>query len=184
MKIFRNRIVVVLLALLLVALSIVLSAGRGMKRDLQKLEDSFFTTQNRGPMYYVDQIISAAASAATVADHYDALDASALRSARSDMVQAENKRDLSDLYAAAEAVSAAVGDLETAAAGVELTSADRSTLADGVNTIAGARRELSECGYNESALALIEENYRHFPGSFLAGLLNIAEPELFAPEGN
>ena len=184
MKIFKNRIVVVLLAVLLVACSLVLSAGRGMKKDLRELEDSFFTAQNRGPLYYVDQIISAAASIATVADHYDALDASALRSARTDMVKAEGQQDIPGLYAAAEAVSEAVSKLDTAASGVELSAADRSTLADAVNTVSGARRELNECGYNERALALIEENYRHFPGSFLADLLNIAEPMLYGPEGN
>ena len=184
MKLFRNRIVVVLLAVVLVVCSVVFSAARGMKKSLRELEDSFFTTQNKGPMYYVDQIISAAASAATVADHYDSLDAQAVRDARSSMVKAENARDISDLYDAAEALSDAVSALRTAAAGVDLTAQDKSAFSDAVNTIAGARRELDECGYNERALALIEENYRSFPGSLLSGLLNIDEPELFGLEGN
>ena len=67
---------------------------------------------------------------------------------------------------------------------MELSAQDKSTFTDAVNTIAGARRELDECGYNERALALIEENYRHFPGSLLSGLLNIDEPDLFGLEGN
>lgn len=184
MKIFRNRIVVILLAMVLVAGSVVFSAYRGMKKNLRELEDSFFTAQNKGPMYYVDQIISAAASVAAVADHYDSLDAKPIRDARSAMVQAENGRDLSDLYGASVELADAVSGLQTAATGVELSAQDKSTLTDGINTIAGARRELDECGYNERALALIEENYRRFPGSLLTRLLNIDEPELFALEGN
>ena len=181
MKFFQNRAVAVVIAVVGVALSTLLSAKIGMTRDYDRLHNSFFRTDGKTPVYYVDQQISAAASLATVGERYDTLtNASALvREARKALVGAEEAMDISDISDASAVLSAAVDSLRSAAAGVEMTSADASVFADGTAMVAGARRELLEGDYNEEATKLIQKNYESFPASFFAGLLNIPRPELF-----
>jgi len=181
MKFFQNRAVAVVIAVVGVTLSTLLSAKIGMTRDYNRLHSSFFHTDGKAPVYYVDQLISAAASLATVGERYGALtDASALvREARKALVGAEDAMDISDISDAAAALSAAVDGLRGAAAGVEMTGADASAFADGTAAVAGARRELLECDYNEEARELIRKNYESLPASFFAGLLDIPRPELF-----
>lgn len=181
MKFFQNRIVAVVITIVGVALSTLLSAKIGMTRDYNRLHNSFFRTDGKTPVYYVDQQISAAASLATVGERYDTLTAASadVREARKALVNAEDARDISDISDASAALSAAVDSLRSAAAGVEMTGADSSAFADGVSVVAGARRALLECDYNEEAKELIQKNYENFPASMFAGLLSIPRPELF-----
>ncbi len=180
MKFFQNRAVDIVLTVAAVLASTLLSARVGMSRDCNKLHESFFAVGGKTPVYYVDQQISAAASLATVADHYDQLSGDAVRAARKALIEAEAGWDISDIYDASTALSAAVDELSAAAASVAMTEADKSTFADGTAAVAGARRQLLESDYNVQAMALIRKNYSRFPGSLLAQWLGIPRPELFA----
>ena len=107
MKLFQNRAVAIVITVAAVLVSILLSASVGIRRDNDRLKESFFAAGGKTPVYYVDQQISAAASLATVADHYDALSGDAVRAARKTLIEAESGRDISDIYDASTALSAA-----------------------------------------------------------------------------
>ena len=179
MKFFQNRAVAIVITVAAVIVSTLWNVNTNMRRDYAKLQESFFGS-GKTPVYYVDSQISAAASLATVADHYDALSGDTVRAARRVLIGAEESRDISDIYLASTILSAAVDELSAAASSVAMTEADKGTFADGTAAVAGARRQLLESDYNANALALIRRNYARFPGSFFAELLSIPRPELFA----
>ena len=180
MKFFQNRAVAIVITVAAVIVSTLLNVNTNMRRDYNTLKESFFSVSGKTPVYYVDAQISAAASLATVADHYDSLSGDAVRAARKTLIAAEESRDISDIYLASTILSAAVDELSAAASSVAMTEADKGTFADGTAAVAGARRQLLESDYNANALALIRRNYARFPGSFFAELLSIPRPELFA----
>ena len=182
MKFFQNKAVAVVLAVIAVLAAPVLSAKVQMTRDLNRVHSSFFLVEGKAPVYYVDQMISAAASLAAVGSHYDALAAQAdqLRQCRKTLVEAEASRDVSDIYDACAALTAAAESFSSQAEEAALTAADRSAVADGSAAVSGAMRELRESDYNSDVRELLRKNYERFPASFFAGLLNIPRPELFS----
>ena len=182
MKFFQNRAVAIVITVAAVIASTLLNVNTNMRRDYKKLQESFFGS-GKTPVYYVDAQISAAASLATVADHYDSLSGDAVRAARKALIEAEASWDISDIYDASTALSAAVDELSAAASSVSMSEADKATFADGTAAVAGARRNLLESDYNVNAYRMIRKNYSRLPGSFFVSLLHIPQPELFG-EGN
>ena len=166
MKFFQNRAVATVIAVVVVIASSLISSNVGMKRDLKKVTDTFFA-DGKSPVYYIDQQIGAAASLATVGEHYSELasPASAVREARSALVSAENAREISGMYNASVRLSDAVSDLQQAASSVTLSAADASTFSDQLNTVSGTMRQLLESDYNNSVQQLLRRNYRSFPGT-------------------
>ena len=179
MKFFQNRAVAIVITVAAVIASTLLNVNTNMRRDYTTLKESFFSVSGKTPVYYVDAQISAAASLATVADHYDSLSGDAVRSARKALIEAEASWDISDIYDASTALSSAVDELSAAAASVSLSEADKATFADGTAAVAGARRNLLESDYNVNAYRMIRKNYSRLPGSFFVSLLHIPQPELF-----
>ncbi len=182
MKIFQNRAIALLLAVVVVLLTLGVSAYR-FADDARAVEKAFFTAKSgKAPVYYVDQIISAAASLADVGEKYPALSeqAEAMRAARKALVKAENVRDISDIYDACQEVSQAAGSFAAQAEQVTMSEYDTGLAEDAASDISGAIRKLSECGYNETAREFIENRYNSFPASLYARLLGVREPELFA----
>ena len=180
MKFFQNRAVAIVITVAAVIASTLLNVNTNMRRDYTTLKESFFSVSGKTPVYYVDAQISAAASLATVADHYDSLSGDAVRSARKALIEAEASWDISDIYDASTALTAAVDELSAAAASsVAMTEADKATFADGTAAVAGARRNLLESDYNVNAYRMIRKNYSRLPGSFFVSLLHIPQPELF-----
>ncbi len=183
MKFFQNRAVATVIAVVVVIASSLLSSFVGMKKDLNKVNMSFWKTDGKAPVYYVDQRIGAAASLATVGDQYSELSApaAALREARTALVNAENAQDISGVYNADVRLTDAVSALKAAASAVSLSPEDASTFSDGLSTIDGAERQLTESDYNNSVQRLLHRNYRSFPGSLFASVLDIDEPFLYLP---
>ena len=141
LKLFQNRFVAVIIAAAVIVFSTIFAGRSNLSRACRQQEEAFFTvTEGKAPVYYVDQIISASASLADLAEKSGAsADAAAdLRTARRALVNAEEKRDLSDMYAAYRSVL-------TAADSVELTfddPADRDLYDNCKSVISGASREL------------------------------------------
>lgn len=179
MKFFQNRAVAIVITVAAVIASTLLNVNTNMRRDYTTLKESFFSVSGKTPVYYVDAQISAAASLATVADHYDSLSGDAVRSARKALIEAEASWDISDIYVASTALTAAVDELSAAASSVSMSEADKATFADGTAAVAGARRNLLESDYNVNAYRMIRKNYSRLPGSFFVSLLHIPQPELF-----
>ena len=99
-----------------------------------------------------------------------------LRTARRALVNAEEKRDLSDMYAAYRSVL-------TAADSVELTfddPADRDLYDNCKSVISGASRELEKSDYNDNVNRFLIDTYYSFPSSVFARLFMVDAPELFA----
>ncbi len=183
MKFFQNRAVATVIAMVVVVASSLLSSYVGMNRDLSKVNMSFWKVDGKAPVYYVDQQIGAAASLATVGEHYSDLtgSASAVREARTALVNAENVHEISGVYNASVRLADAVSDLEQAASGTSLSAADASTFSDGINTVSGSMRQLLESDYNSSVQKLLRSNYLSFPGAVFASVLDIDEPVPFGP---
>lgn len=183
MKFFQNRAVATVIAVVVVIASSLLSSSVGMRRDLNKVNMSFWKTDGKSPVYFVDQRIGAAASLATVGEHYSELSApaAAVREARTALVSAENAQDISGVYTADALLTNALSALEQAASSVSLSSADASTFSDGLSTMSGAKRQLTESDYNNSVQQLLHRNYQSFPGSLFASVLDVDEPFLYLP---
>lgn len=135
-------------------------------------------TEGKAPVYYVDQIISAAASLADLAEKSEAsADAAAdLRTARRALVSAEEKRDISDMYAAYRSVLSAADSVE-----LNIDDPTDKALYDSCKTvISGASRELEKSDYNERVNDFLINTYYSFPSSVFARLFMVDAPELFA----
>ena len=160
-------------------LSTVIAGKANLTRACREQEEAFFTvTEGKAPIYYVDQIISASASLADLAEKNEASGntASDLRTARRALVSAEEKKDLSDMYAAYRSVL-------SAADSAELTfddPTDRALYEDFKSVISGAARELEKSDYNDKVNDFLINTYYSFPSSVFARLFMIDAPELFA----
>lgn len=182
MKFFQNRFVAFLIAAAVVVGSTTVNIGSGLHRACSRLEESFFTVKDgKAPNYYVDQMISAAASLAAVGSHYDGTQeaVSDLREARSELVEAQEERDVSDIAEASSVVLKSAGALSDTLGRLSLSEEDRSTWADAVDTLFGAERKLSSSDYNRDVESFLRNTYSRFPARVFAELLDIDEPELF-----
>ena len=183
MKFFQNRAVAVILAVIVVLGTLAVSAVR-FAGSCRKTEEAFFSvSQGKAPVYYVDQIIGAAASLADVGEKYEQLSDAAvsMRDVRRALVRAEEARDISDIYDACMQVSDAAREFDAQADGVTMSGYDAELTADCVSEIAGAIRSVEESGYNASVSRFLAEKYSSFPASLYARWFSIAAPEPFAP---
>ena len=179
MKFFQNRAVAAVIAVVVILGSTLIAGRANLVRACTEQEDSFFTvSEGKAPVYYVDQLISAAASLANVAEKCSqAEDAAAIRDARRELVKAEESKDISDIYAAYRKLLSVVGDFDAPSIS---DSADRSLYEDNISVISGASRELEQSTYNANVTVFIETVYSRFPSSVFARLFSIRAPELFA----
>ena len=178
MKFFQNRAVAAVIALLVVIASTLFAGRANLVKACAAQEEAFFTVSDgKAPVYYVDQLISAAASLANVAEKYDRGDnASAIREARRELVNAEESRDISDMYAAFRNLLTAVADYDCP----EITDpADKSLYEDNLAVVSGAGRELEQSPYNVNVTVFLETVYNRFPSSLFARLFSVRAPELF-----
>lgn len=183
MKFFQNRAVAVFLAVIVVLGTLAVSAVR-FAGSCRKAEDAFFSvSQGKAPVYYVDQIIGAAASLADVGEKYEQLGeiASAMRDGRRELVRAEENRDISAIYDACVQVSDSAREFNAQTGGVTMSGYDVELTEDCVSEIAGAIRAIEESGYNASVTRFVAEKYSSFPASLYARWFRIAAPEPFAP---
>ena len=162
----------------MIVLSTVFAGRANLSRACAEQEEAFFTvTEGKAPVYYVDQIISASASLADLAEKAGAADAaSELRSDRRALVEAEEKKDLSDMYTAYRALLGAVDSVELSFD----DPTDRSLYEDFKSVISGASRELEKSDYNERVNDFLINTYYSFPSSVFARLFMVDAPELFA----
>ena len=180
MKFFNNRVVALIIAAAVVAGSTAVNCAVGLHREANKIEESFFSVKNgKAPNYYVDQTISAAASLATVGGHYGGTEeaVASLREYRKELVEAQEERDLSDMYTALRQLSRHGKDLaDFLTAAQAVTPEDEDALKDAVTTLEGAARKLDESGYNDAVLDFARGSaYRRL----WIDLLDIEGPELF-----
>ena len=168
----------------MIVLSTVFAGRANLSRACAEQEEAFFTvTEGKAPVYYVDQIIGAAASLADVGEKYEQLSDAAvsMRDVRRALVRAEEARDISDIYDACMQVSDAARDFDAQADEVTMSGYDAELTADCVSEIAGAIRSVEESGYNASVSRFMAEKYSSFPASLYARWFSIAAPEPFAP---
>ncbi len=163
----------------MIVLSTVFAGRSNLSRACAEQEEAFFTvTEGKAPVYYVDQIISASASLADLAEKSEAsADAAAdLRTARRALVSAEEKRDISDMYAAYRSVLSAADSVE-----LNIDDPTDKALYDSCKTvISGASRELEKSDYNDMVNDFLIHTYYSFPGPMFARLFMVEPPELFA----
>ena len=179
MKFFQNRAVALLIALVVVAASTLLAGRANLSKACAAQEEAFYTAaEGKAPVYYIDQLISAAASLSNALEDAGRDDAAAeLRSARRELVQAEEARDIPAMYEACEGLYAAVDALGG------FSSGDKTTQAlwdDSLTVISGAKRQLEQSTYNVYVTEYITAVYSRFPTSLFARLFGIDAPALFA----
>lgn len=163
----------------MIVLSTVFAGRSNLSRACAEQEEAFFTvTEGKAPVYYVDQIISASASLADLAEKNEAsADAAAdLRTARRALVSAEEKRDISDMYAAYRSVLSAADSVEF---GID-DPTDKALYDSCKTVISGASRELEKSDYNDKVNDFLIHTYYSFPGALFARLFMVDAPELFA----
>ena len=179
MKFFQNRAVAAIIAVSVVVCSTLFAGRVNLIKACTAQEEAFFSVPNgKAPVYYVDQMISAAASLANVAEKYDrGDDAAAIREARRELVSSEDSKDISDIYSAYRKLLSAVGCLDIPSVA---DSMDRTLYEDNLSVISGASRELEQSSYNVNVTVFLETVYGRFPSSLFAGLFSIPAPELFA----
>ena len=179
MKFFQNRAVAVIIALLVVIGSTLIAGRANLIKNCKAQEAAFFSvSEGKAPVYYIDQLISASASLANVTEKYDTTGAaSSIRDARRELVKAEEARDISEIYAAAENLIAVVSTVDSKSIS---DSADRMICEDNLSIVAGASRELEQSDYNVNVTFFLETVYERFPSSLFAKLFSIKAPELYA----
>ena len=179
MKFFQNRAVAAVIAILVIVCSTLFAGRANLIKACTAQEEAFFSVpEGKAPAYYVDQLISAAASLANVAEKYDlGNDAAAIREARRELVKAEDSKDISDIYSAYRKLLSAVGDFGTPSVS---DSTDKALYEDNLSVISGASRELEQSSYNVNVSVFLETVYSRFPSSLFARLFSIPAPELFA----
>ena len=183
MKFFQNRTVAVILAVIVVLGTLAASAVR-FAGSCRRTEDAFFTVSSgKAPVYYVDQIIGAAASLADVGEKYEQLGeiAATVREIRRTLVRAEEARDISDIYDACAELSEAAREFNAQTGGVTMSGYDTELVEDCVSEISGAIRAIEDSGYNTAVSRFIADKYSSFPASLYARWFGIAAPEFFAP---
>lgn len=185
MKISENRGLAIVIAAAVVVGSTLVSGARGLEKACDNAERAFFKSSDKAPSYYVNNAVSAAASLAAVGSHYDSLEAetAAIRSARSELVEAYEDKDIEDMGRACEALTAATDDFVAGVGGVSLTAEDQSAFDDASDTVYGAARQIGKSGYDEDTEAFIRKVYDRFPASLFAALFDVDAPELFRTPG-
>ena len=184
MKFFENRAVAILVTVLVVLGSTLLSGRANLAKACAAQEEAFFSvSEGKAPVYYIDQLISAAASLGNLAEKYGyADDAASIREARRALVRAEEARDIPGMYDACQTLYAAVRAFDDFSVD-EITSEnlqDPGLYLDNVSVISGAARELEQSDYNVNVTAFIAGTYDRFPSSLFARLFAIKAPDLFA----
>lgn len=183
MNFFRNKIVAVCTAAVVVVASTAISGSAGLSKACRSVENGFFSvSEGKAPAYYVDQQISAAASLAAVGEHYEALTepSEKLRSARKTLVEAYSKKDVSDICSACSELREQVDCFAGQAQSVSLTTADASTYSDDMATLSGTRNKLLSSNYNAKVSDFLDRVYYRFPASAFASLFDVDAPELFS----
>ena len=184
MSFLQNRAVAVILAAVVVVGSTLLAGRANLARACAAQEEAFFTvSEGKAPVYYIDQLISASASLANLAEKYDYADnAAALRQARQELLRAEEARDIPGMYAACQDLYAAVRAFDNFSVS-ELTQDnlhDPGLFIDNVTVISGAASQLEKSGYNDAVTEFLQKTYHRFPSSLFARLFSIEAPALFA----
>lgn len=184
MKVFTKRP----FALLLSALVILGSTAFGVHRSLSPVVSSTangfydgvyserdgYTTMS---IYsQLDAMTDAAMGLITKCGGYES-ETDRLRASRSELLDAMESHDVSDMYDAYKSLCKSGGDLADAIAGTELET--DAAVADYLSVFAGAQSVISASGYNASVRSLESETLDVFPTNLFSALLNIEAPELF-----
>ena len=184
MNFLKKPFVAVLLSALIICGSTLLSADIKLGKECQNITDGFYegvvyeNYQHKSIASQIRNICGAADGIVTIANNYD-IDADAVRAATDEMKSALSFGSVSYLYGLYENLLTALNPLEDQLSRAELSDRDAEGFAQYSSTITGAQSVINSSGYNESVRAFYRDEM-HFPADFLAELVGVDLPELFA----
>ena len=186
MKLFKNPVFAVVLAVVVVIASTLINTNIKFGRRCSAVSDMFYEGvaikgYTQTPIAtHLENIAAYADGLCTIARNYG------LDTAETESVSQYLRWSLEGSYSSISyvhsnytelnsALSALIDSLERA----DLSERDASGVAQYKSSIEGAQSAIGESGYNEVVRGFLRQ-YRHFPTELLAALAGVDYPELFA----
>lgn len=181
MNFFKNPLVAVLLAVIVVAGSTLVNTDVKLGEACQAAEDAFYTNDGSAKSIYsrLDARLDAANGLWTIIQNYNNSEAIDLSAARGTLLSARENRDISDMFAANKALQSAFDSALASLGKYSLDSGEKEAVESYATTFAGAQKMIDESKYNENVLEFQRGVLDKFPASVLKGIVGIDEPELF-----
>ncbi len=185
MNIFSKRPVAILTAAVVIAGSTLFGVHRSLSPVVKSTANSFYDGVYSASEGYTAKSIYSQLDAMTDASlglvtKCGALfpdESDALRTARGDLLDAMDSRDVSDMYDTFKTLSDSYSGLRDAISGTALETDD--AVADYMSTFTGAQSVIAASGYNSAVRTLESETLDVFPANVFSELLGINAPELF-----
>lgn len=185
MNIFSKRPVAILTAAVVIAGSTLFGVHRSLSPLVQSTANSFYDgVYSEAEGYTTKSIYSQLdaltdASLGLITKCSDAFpeECSSMRSARSELLETMDSRDVSDMYDAFKSLCESYNGLRDAISGSSLEN--DSAVADYTSTFTGAQAVIAASGYNAAVRSLESDTLGVFPANIFSELLDIEAPELF-----
>lgn len=182
MKLLKNRLFAILLAVLVVVGSTLLNTQTRLGEACAEVEDGFYTSSGAAKSIYawLGARLDAANGLWTLLINHDAEAAGTLNAARGTLMDAYEARDIAAMYDANEDLQSAFDSAFTALGGYALTASESDALNDYQVDFAGAQKMIDASEYNSTVLAFERTTLSRFPASLLAPLAGVEAPVLYA----
>ena len=185
MKLFKNPVFAVFLAIVVVIGSTLLNTGIKFGGKCRDLSDQFYDgarshgTQELSIGSALETLCTAADHLAALARSYE-LDSTALSDASAQLKsQLASARGVSELYSSYSALSPELNAMIVQLSHCELTEADADIVNSCSTAVQDAQDLISSSSYNENVRVFLRR-YDRFPTSVLAKLAGVELPEAFA----
>ena len=184
MKLFRNPVFAVILALVVVISSTLINTNVKFGRKCRAVSDQFYSGMGTRGV----QDVSIASSLESICSDAEALCVVAegcgtdVSSVQSEVQSLRSSMQLESMFLIRTAYSSLRSSLTTMLgqlAQKELSEQDAETVTRCTASIAAAQDSISASGYNETVRAFLRR-YDHFPTNVLAELAGVEMPEMFS----
>ena len=178
MKLFKNPVVAVLLALVLILGSTLLNVHWKFGGLCREVTDGLYAED--GIAAQLETIRVDAAAIASVAER-NGIDAKALRNAADDLqsVLSRGSSGAGYLFRCYDKLRVELISMEQKLLAVALNETDANTISGCLERIRSAYSAISSASYNDTVRSFLSR-YDHFPTHFLARLAGVDMPEVFA----
>ena len=186
MKVFKNPVFAVLLAIVVVIASTLINVNVKFGRKCDAVSDLFYEgVPTRGYTQSaiasdLENISAYADGLVTIARNYD-IDSSAVGLANDRLkssVQYSHSSSMRDIHSNYADLCTAVSSLIDSLERAELSERDASGVSQYRSSLVGAQSAIGESGYNDAVREFLRK-YDHFPTDVLAALAGLNMPETF-----